>query len=135
MKLLKKTGLTGLRNVAACMALVAACVLPAQAMASANVVATQVGVAVTTATSANMADAPKGILASGQIHKRTTPAISLANTPELPFFFKSWVFALLTVFIVVAIKRPWNTSTAKSSERRSHRSHRSAGLIAPLVRS
>ena len=132
MKLLKKTGLTGLRNVAACMALVAACVLPAQAMASANVVATQVGVAVT---SANMADAPKGILASGQIHKRTTPAISLANAPELPFFLKSWVFALLTVFIVVAIKRPWNTSTAKSSERRSHRSHRSAGLIAPLVRS
>ena len=124
-----------MRNVAACMALIAACVLPAQAMASANVVATQVGVAVTTATSANMADAPKGILASGQIHKRTTPAISLANEPELPFFFKSWVFALLTVFIVVAIKRPWNTSTAKSSERRSHRAHRSAGLIAPLVRS
>ena len=132
MKLLKKTGLTGLRNVAACMALVVACLLPAQAMASANVVATQASVA---ATNANMADSPQGILASGQIHKRTTPAISLANAPELPFFLKSWVFALLTVLIVVAIKRPWNTSTAKSSERRSHRSHRSAGLIAPLVRS
>ena len=128
MKLLKKAGLTGLRNVAACMALVAACVLPAQAMASANVVATQASVA---ATNANTADSPQGILASGQIHKRTTPAISLANTLELPFFFKSWVFALLTVLIVVAIKRPWNTSTAKSSERRAHRS---AGLIAPLVR-
>ena len=132
MKLLKKAGLTGLRNMSMCAVLAAACIFPAQAMASASVVATQAGVAVTTATSANTADAQKGILASGQIHKRTTPAISLANEPELPFFFKSWVFALLTVLIVVAIRRPWNTSTAKSSERRSHRS---AGLIAPLVRS
>ena len=133
MKLLRKMGLTGLRNVSMSVALAAAFVLPAQAMASANVVAASVG-ATTAAnvTTASTVDAPKGILASGQIHKRTTPAISLANEPELPFFFKSWVFALLTVLIVVAIKRPWNTSTRKSLERRASRS---AGLIAPLARS
>ena len=132
MKLLKKMGFTGLRNVSVCVALAAACVLPAQAMASASVVAAQTSAAVTTATSASTADAPKGILAGGQIHKRTTPAISLANEPELPFFFKSWVFALLAVLIVFAIKRPWNTSTTRSHERRSTRAN---GLIAPLVRS
>ena len=130
MKLLRKMGLTGLRNVSMSVALAAAFVLPAQAIASANVVAASATVA--NATVASPADAPKGILASGQIHKRTTPAISLANEPELPFFFKSWVFALLTVLIVVAIKRPWNTSTRKSLERRASRS---AGLIAPLARS
>lgn len=133
MKLLKKMGLTGLRNVSMCVALAAACILPAQAMASANVATASVSTAtVANVTTTSTVDAPKGILASGQIHKRTTPAISLANEPELPFFFKSWVFALLTVLIVVAIKRPWNTSTAKSSERRANRS---AGMIAPLVRS
>ena len=130
MKLLKKLVLTGLRNVSACVALAAACVLPAQAMASASAVAASASAP--TATAVNVADTPKGILASGQIHKRTTPAISLANEPELPFFFKSWVFALLTVLIVVAIKRPWNTSTRKSLERRANRS---TGLIAPLARS
>ena len=132
MKLLRKMGLTGLRNVSMCVALAAAFVLPAQAMASANGVATSVGTTIVANATTGTVDAPKGILASGQIHKRTTPAISLANEPELPFFFKSWVFALLTVLIVVAIKRPWNTSTAKSSERRANRS---AGMIAPLVRS
>ena len=132
MKLLKKMGLTGLRNASACVALAAVFVLPVQAMASANVVTTSANAVVAPATTPSEADAPKGILASGQIHKRTTPAISLANSPELPFFFKSWMFALLTVLIVIAIKRPWNTAKAKSFERRSNRS---AGLIAPLVRS
>ena len=132
MKLLKKMGLTGLRNASACVALAAAFVLPVQAMASANVVTTSANAVVAPATTVSEADAPKGILASGQIHKRTTPAISLANSPELPFFFKSWMFALLTVLIVIAIKRPWSTAKAKSFERRSNRS---AGLIAPLVRS
>ena len=132
MKLLKKMGLTGLRNASACVALAAVFVLPVQAMASANVVTTSANAVVAPATTPSEADAPKGILASGQIHKRTTPAISLANSPELPFFFKSWMFALLTVLIVIAIKRPWSTAKAKSFERRSNRS---AGLIAPLVRS
>ena len=132
MKLLKKMGLTGLRNASACVALAAVFVLPVQAMASANVVTTSANAVVAPATTVSEADAPKGILASGQIHKRTTPAISLANSPELPFFFKSWMFALLTVLIVIAIKRPWSTAKAKSCERRSNRS---AGLIAPLVRS
>ena len=133
MKLLKEMGVAGLRNLSACLALAAVCVLPAQAMASANVVATSAANAtLVSAPAVGEADAPKGILASGQIHKRTTPAISLANSPELPFFFKSWMFALLTVLIVIAIKRPWNTAKAKSFERRSNRS---AGLIAPLVRS
>ena len=132
MKLLKKMGLTGLRNASACVVLAAVFVLPVQAMASANVVTTSANAVAAPATTVSEADAPKGILASGQIHKRTTPAISLANSPELPFFFKSWMFALLTVLIVIAIKRPWNTARAKSFERRSNRS---AGLIAPLVRS
>ncbi len=129
MKLLKNLGFTGWRNVSVCVALAGACVLPAQAAASANVIATQ---ASATVTAASTADAPKGIFASGQIHKRTTPAISLANESELPFFFKGWVFALLAVLIVFAIKRPWNTSTTRSHERRSNRAN---GLIAPLVRS
>ena len=132
MKLLKKMGLSGLRNASACVALAAVFVLPVQAMASANVVTTSANAVAAPATTVSEADAPKGILASGQIHKRTTPAISLANSPELPFFFKSWMFALLTVLIVIAIKRPWSTAKAKSFERRSNRS---AGLIAPLVRS
>ena len=132
MKLLKKMSLAGLRNVSMCVVLSAACVLPAQTMASPPAVATSASATVTHATAASEADAPKGILASGQIHKRTTPAISLANSPELPFFFKSWMFALLTVLIVIAIKRPWNSAKAKSFERRSNRP---AGLIAPLVRS
>lgn len=130
MKLLKKMGLTGLRNASACLALTATFALPAQAIASATVVAASAAVA--SASLASPVDAPKGILASGQIHKRTTPAISLANEPELPFFLKSWVFALLTVLIVVAIKRPWNSSSKQSVERRASRS---AGLIAPLARS
>ena len=131
MKLLKKMSLAGLREVSVYLALAAACVLPAQAMARANVVATSASSTVGNVATTSTADAPKGILASGQIHKRTTPAISLANEPELPFFFKSWMFALLTVLIVIAIKRPWNTSTVKSLERRANRS---AGMIAPLVR-
>ena len=135
MKLLKKMGTTELRNVSLCVALAVASVLPAQAAPSANEVApvasaTTAAKAPTSATSA--VDTPQGILASGQIHKRTTPAISLANEPELPFFFKSWVFALLTVLIVVAIKRPWKALSVKSSERRASRA---AGMIAPLVRS
>lgn len=134
MKLLKKMGLTGLRNGSACVALAAAFVLPAQAMASVNVVTASatISATATSAPVASSADAPKGILASGQIHKRTTPAVSLANEPELPFFLKSWVFALLTVLVVVAIKRPWNSSSKKAVERRANRS---AGLIAPLARS
>ena len=132
MKLFKKMGVTGLRNLSACVALAAVCVLPAQAMASANRVTTSANATVASATTVSEADTPKGILASGQIHKRTTPAISLANSPELPFFFKSWMFVLLTVLIVIAIKRPWTTAKAKSFERRSTGS---AVLIAPLVRS
>lgn len=130
MKLLKNMGSTGLRNVSVCVALAAACVLPAQAKASVGVAATSASATVPSATTASTADAPKGILASGQIHKRTTPAISLTNESELPFFLKGWVFALLTVLIVFAIKRPWNASAAKSRERRANRA---SGLIAPLV--
>lgn len=132
MKMLKKMGFTGLRQTWASVALAAACALSGQAIASANGVAASANTAVASVSIVGAAETPRGILASGQIHKRTTPAISLANTPEQPFFFKSWFFALLTVLIVIAVKRPWNTSTAKSLERRAGRPH---GMIAPLVRS
>lgn len=100
--------------------------------ASATVAApTAVATSMTAATAVAI-DAPKGILASGQIHKRTTPAIALTDEPELPFYFKSWLFALLLVLITLAIKRPWSKSRARSSEQRPNRS---SGLVAPFVRS
>ena len=134
MQLLKNFCFAGGRNLSVCVALAAACALPAQAIASTRAMVSPTGstVAVGEATTASVvaADAPKGILASGQIHKRTTPAISLANEPELPFFFKSWVFALLTVLIVIAVKRPWNTAKGKSAVRRANAANGVNGLIA-----
>ena len=134
MTLLKKLGSTSVRSVSMWAALLVTCAggLPTATMATTQSVVKPVAATASQATTASEIDTPKGILASGQIHKRTTPAISLANSPELPFFFKSWVFALLTVLIVVAIKRPWNSSKVKPSKRVVNHA---TGLIAPLVRS
>ena len=137
---MKLLTMVALRNVSMSVALAASALalLPAQAKAGTD---SSVSTAIERAAANERAplvvaslDAPhaaKGLLASGQIHQRSTPAIVLGDEPALPFYFKSWLFALLTVLIVVAVKRPWNTATVKSLARRSIRVR---AIAAPLVR-
>lgn len=129
MKLLTNVGL---RNVLVSMVLVAGALIASPAQAKANVDATVVTAVDRIASASASAIVAKDSAPVVQMGKRTTPAVALGDEAELPFYFKSWVLALLTLLIIVAVKRPWSSTTVKSSERRANRG---AGLITPFVRS
>ena len=129
MKLLKNVGL---RNVLLSMVLAAGALAVAPAQAKANVDATVVTAVDRVASAAGSTATIKDSAPAVQMGKRTTPAVVVGEQAELPFYFKSWVLALLTLFIIVAFKRPWGSATTKTSERSAHGA---AALATPFLRS